>query len=164
VQDEYRRSPGQTSPVCIPRCGRRPTRPRVRLAITRNNALVVAVLVLATGTAFADIKFTQLDEDQFVVYHRKHSLLGTEAKATSKLYEEIASICVAAEFEYFSVKQLDVQERHAGGFWGGGRGAGASAEVKFHHEEGPEADDRVKCMGLADQKSVDRARKKLRKH
>ena len=127
-------------------------------------AIVVAVLVLATGTAFADIKFTQLDEDQFVVYHRKRTLLGAEAKATSKLYEEIASICVAAEFEYFSVKQLDIQERQRGGPWGGGRGAGASAEVKFHHEEGLDADDRIKCTGLADKKSVDRARKKLRKH
>ena len=121
--------------------------------------LLVLASLLATP-ALADIKFTRLDEDQFVISHRKQTLLGGEAKAMNTLYEEVASLCIAAGYEYFEVKGQDVQERNHGGLWGGGRGASGTIQAKFHTEDG---EDFIRCEPLAVAKKIAKAKQKLAK-
>jgi hypothetical protein len=124
-------------------------------------AVGLLLAAIAGTAARADVKFTRLDADQFVISHRKQTLLGAEAKAMKTLYGEVASICVAAGFKYFDVKSQDVQERQQGGLWGGGRGASGTVEAKFHQDK--INDDVIECQPLSDPKKVDLAKKKLEK-
>ena len=129
---------------------------------TRTRVAIGLLMALCLGAgAQADVKFTRLDSDQFVISHRKLTLLGAEAKAMKTLYGEVASICVAAGFNYFDIKSQDVQERQHGGAWGGGRGASGTVQVKFHQEE--INDDVIECEPLSDRKKVELAKKKLEK-
>jgi hypothetical protein len=130
-----------------------------------SRVLVLAILCFAVAlTAVADVKFTRLSEDQFIVHHRKLTLLGAEAKATRTAYAEAASICIAAGFTHLEIKEQNIGERQHGGAWGGGRGASADVRVKFFadpDEEKVEELDLIACEPLADPKKVERAREKL---
>ena len=120
-------------------------------------AVLAVVAVALCLPASAGVKFEQLDEDQFIVTHRKKSRIGGQGKALRTLYEEIASVCVAAGFEYFEIRHQAVKGRT----WGFGGGAGATAEVKFYAEE--KKDDLLRCYPLADSGKVREAEKKLRR-
>ncbi|ANM31098.1 hypothetical protein ABI59_18235 [Acidobacteria bacterium Mor1] len=118
--------------------------------------ILIVLIALSLGLpALAGLKFQRLDDDQFLVTHRKATRWGGQGKALRTLYEEIASVCVAADFEYFEIRQQALKGRTLG--FGGG--AGATAEVKFHRAEARE--DLIRCMPLADPKKVRKARKKL---
>ena len=121
----------------------------------RKPVLIAILVVSMTLPALAGVKFERLDEDQFIVTHRKTSRLGGQGKALRTLYEEIASICVAAGFEYFEVRSQAVKGRSIG--WGGG--AGATAEVKFYPAETKE--DLLRCEPLADQGKVRAAKRRI---
>ncbi len=126
--------------------------------MTRRTAAVLAFLLVSTA-AVADIKFTRLSENRFIVSHRKQqSMLGAEAKAMKTLYSEVASICIAAGYSHFELVTQDVQERSRGGPWGGGRGASGTVDVKMRNEAG---EDHIECAPLADPKKVGVAKKKL---
>lgn len=130
----------------------------------RNLLAIVIALSLPATAILADVKFTQLSDDQFIVHHRKHTTLGAEAKAMKTAVAEAASICVAAGFTHMELKDQNVGERDHTGFWGGGRGASADLRVKFFTE--PDEDkidekDLFECKPLADDKKVAVAKRKL---
>ena len=124
----------------------------------RRTVIALALLFLPM-VIYADVKFTRLSENRFIVSHRKLTSFGAEAKALKTLYGEVASICVAAGFSHFEIVTMDVQERH--GSWGGdGRGASGTVDVKMRNEAD---EDFVECAPLADPKKVGMAKKKLAK-
>lgn len=133
--------------------------------------IIIACLALVlpltlASVSFADVKFTRLSEDQFIVHHRKLTTLGAEAKAVKTAYKEAASICVAASYTHFEIKEQNVGERMHGTTFGGGRGASADIRVKFYQDPDEEAIDEkdlIECKPLSDPKKVKRAKEKLAK-
>ena len=128
--------------------------------------LTLGLLVALPVPASADVKFTKLAENQFVVHHRKLTKIGAEAKATRTAYKEAASICIAAGYTHMEIKDLNVGERTHGGALGGGRGASADIRIKLYQdpEEGiVEEKDLIECKPLADPIKVEKAKKKLAK-
>jgi len=113
---------------------------------------VMAIAVLS-APALADMRFQRLDEDDFVIHHRKKTRFGGEGKAMETLYTEVASVCVAAGFQYFEVKREFSEGRQIG------RGASAMMEVRFSHDE--TNDDAIRCLPLSDKGKVKKARQKL---
>jgi hypothetical protein len=133
--------------------------------VKQNAWLLLLPLALISGAARADVKFTRLSEDQFIVHHRKQSLLGAEAKAMKTTFIEAASVCIAAGFSHMEIKETNVGERHHGGTWGGtGRGASADVRIELYLDPGEgEIDelDLLECEPLSDPKKVDKAARKL---
>jgi len=129
-------------------------------------ALLLALLALVASAAFADVKYTRLSEDQFIIHHRKQTTLGAEAKAVKTTYEEAASVCIAAGFSHMEIKETNIGEREHGSVWGGGRGASADVRVELYLDPGLdliEDLDLVACQPLADPQKVEKAKEKLAK-
>lgn len=135
------------------------TRVRSRAAAC---ALALGLSAAPAAPAHADIKFTRLSDDQFIVHHRKKTRWGAEAKATRTAYVEAASICVAAGYTHMEIKDMNIGERT---FGFSGRGASADVRVELHLDPTPsEIDeaDLIACAPLAEKDKVEKARKKLR--
>ena len=126
--------------------------------------ITICLALALPSLSWADVKFTRLSENQFIVHHRKLTTLGAEAKAVKTTYREAASICVAAGFTHFEVKEQNVGERVHGNALGGGRGASADLRIKLYADPDDEMiDDKdlIECEPLSDPKKVERAQEKL---
>lgn len=126
--------------------------------------LPLALLLASPAQLAADIRFTRLGEDQFLVHHRKKTLLGAEAKATRTAYAEAAAVCLAAGFTHMKVKNQNVGERMHGGWFGGGRGASADLRIEVYKDPDKQTVDDldlIACEPLADPKKVEQAKRKL---
>ncbi len=127
-------------------------------------ALAFGCLLLVATVAGADIKYTRLSDNQFVVHHRKLTKFGAEAKATKTAYKEAASICIAAGYTHMEIKDLNVGEREWGTKYGGGRGASADLRIKLYldpDEETVDEKDLVECAPLSDPEKIEHAKHKL---
>lgn len=139
----------------------------MRMPRHRTLCAFVAATILSTGAPTllqADIKFTRLSANQFIVHHRKHTLVGAEAMATKTVFAEAASICVAAQYTHFEVQDLNIGERKKGPLLGGRRGASADVRVKFYRDPSEETvseKDLIACAPLSDPAKVPLARRKL---
>lgn len=125
---------------------------------------IILVAFLVAAATQADVKFTRLAENQFIVHHRKLTVLGAEAKAMRTAVKEAASICVAAGFTHMELKDQNVGERMHGNALGGGRGASADLRIKLYtdpDEQAVDEKDLLDCAALADPKKVEVAKKKL---
>lgn len=126
--------------------------------------VIVGIVLFAASASWADVKFTKLSDNQFIVHHRKLTTLGAEAKAMKTAVAEAASICIAAAHTHMELKDQNVGERMHGNAWGGGRGASADLRVKLYtepDEETIEEKDLLECKPLADEKKVAIAKEKL---
>ena len=125
--------------------------------------IALAAFLLASPT-LADVKFTQLSDNQFIVHHRKQTLFGAEAKAMKTAVAEAASLCIAAEYTHMELKDQNVGERQYGGVFGGGRGASADLRIKLYtdpDEDKIDEKDLLECKPLANDKKVAVAKRKL---
>lgn len=131
----------------------------------RKTFVLCALLGFVATAAWADVKFTQLSDDQFIVHHRKLTTLGAEAKATRTAYKEAASLCIAAGFTHMEIKDQNIGERMHGSTFGGGRGASADLRIRLFtdpDEETVDEKDLLACEPLADPKKVEIAKRKLK--
>lgn len=130
----------------------------------RRILFITIMATLMSAPSWADIKFTKLSENQFIVHHRKLTVLGAEAKAMKTAVEEAASLCIAANYSHMEIKDQNVGERIHGDAFGGGRGASADLRIKLYDtpdEETIEEKDLLECEPLADPKKIKIAKKKL---
>lgn len=127
-------------------------------------AVLFGLLALVASLALADVKYTRLSKDQFIIHHRKQTTLGAEAKAVKTTYTEAASVCIAAGFSHLEIKETNIGEREHGTALGGGRGASADVRVEFYLDPGEdqiEELDLLACEPLADPQKVEKAKEKL---
>ncbi len=107
----------------------------------RNASIALVLALIISPEASGDVKFTKLSDNQFVVHHRKKTVLGAEAKATKTAYREAASVCIAAGYSHMEIQDLNVGERMHGSILGGGRGASTDIRIKLHNDPTEESQE-----------------------
>ncbi len=115
--------------------------------------IVVVLALLLPQTASAVVSFTQLDDDVFVISHRV-KIIGSRGKAQKMVYRKAASLCVAAEYSYFTILHQESEADQ----WDDD--ANASARVQFFRDDG---EGRIGCEKNADEKYVGQSMAKLAK-
>ena len=122
----------------------------------RRRSLAAVVLFLLPVAAYAKLDFKQLSKDEFLVFHQKTSQYGGPARAIKKLYEEVASLCIALGFTHFSSQEERQMSRQVGFH----QRAGAMMRTKLSCGG---SDDGILCQPLASPKKIATARKKIAK-
>ena len=110
------------------------------------------MFLCSAGPASASLKFTRLDENNFVVTHKTKFGRGIDT-AVRNAYRKVASICVAAGFEYFEVQDQEIKSVMFGP-------RSATVRTEFHRESG---EGRIECKNQADAATVEQEKKKLAK-
>lgn len=119
--------------------------------ILRIGIMAGALMVLSVGPVHAVLTFRQLDQDTFTVSHRVKGF-GSRGKATELVYTKTASLCIAAGYTHYQVRDQESQASQPY------RAANATVTVRFFQQDG---EDRIACEPGSDPEYVEDARAKL---
>ena len=113
--------------------------------------IALAAFSLA-GPTLGEMKFTRLDETHYLVSHTVGHEFGSSNKVAKMLYIKVASLCVAAGFKHFEVKNRDIVPPR------GGWTARGTVEVELHLVKN---EDSIECKELAEERYIKQAKKEL---